>query len=103
MAANLCAPTSDVVMQNQLPLTNPPEKICILRLSALGDVTHVIPVVRAIQSQWPKTQITWICGKFEHKLLSSLEGVKFIVFDKKLGWKAYIKLFQELKIKVFQN
>ncbi|HEY9052825.1 MAG TPA: glycosyltransferase family 9 protein [Gammaproteobacteria bacterium] len=84
-------------MQNQLPLTNPPEKICILRLSALGDVTHVIPVVRAIQSQWPKTQITWICGKFEHKLLSSLEGVKFIVFDKKLGWKAYIKLCQELK------
>ena len=32
-----------------LPLTTPPRNICILRLSALGDVTHALPVARAIQ------------------------------------------------------
>jgi heptosyltransferase I len=74
-----------------------PRKICILRLSALGDVTHVIPVVRAIQNAWPETQITWICGKFEHKLLSAIQGVRFVVFDKKLGWRAYTKLREDLK------
>ena len=84
-------------MRNLLPLTKPPKKICILRLSALGDVAHVIPVVRAIQNHWPNTQITWICGKFEYKLLSSIEGVKFVLFDKKQGWKAYFKLHRELK------
>jgi len=72
-------------------------KICILRLSALGDVTHVVPVVRAIQSQWPDAEITWICGEFEYKFLKTISGVRFIVFSKKDGIKAYLKLWKELK------
>jgi heptosyltransferase I len=71
-----------------LPLDLYPEHICILRLSALGDATHTVPVVRAIQEQWPSTRISWIIGKLEHKLLSGLEGVDFIVFDKSGGWPA---------------
>ncbi len=82
---------------NRLPLTKAPEKICILRLSALGDVSHTVPVVRAIQKQWPSTEITWICGKFEYKLLQLLEGVRFVVFDKKAGLKEYLKLWKTLK------
>lgn len=75
----------------------PPKKICILRLSAIGDVTHVIPVLRAIQSQWPETEITWICGTFEYKLLKIIKGVRFITFDKKNGLKEYRKLWAVLK------
>lgn len=76
---------------------NPPKKICILRLSAIGDVTHTIAVVRAIQQQLPKAKITWICGKFEYKLLKIIENVRFIIFDKSQGYKAYINLWKELK------
>lgn len=80
-----------------LPLKTAPKKICILRLSALGDVMHVIPVIRAIQKQWPETEITWICGKFEHKLLKIIEGVRFIVFDKANGLNAYLDLWRALR------
>ncbi len=59
--------------------------ICILRLSAIGDVTHVVPVIRAIHKHLPQAKITWIIGKLEARLLSGLPGVEFIVFDKK-GW-----------------
>ena len=31
----------------------PPESICLLRLSALGDVTHVVPLVRTLRAAWP--------------------------------------------------
>ena len=75
----------------------PPEKICILRLSALGDVTHVLPVVRAIQKKWPDSEITWICGAFEYKLLKLIKGIKFISFNKKNGYKEYINLWKQLK------
>lgn len=71
-----------------LPLEQPPEQICILRLSALGDATHVVPVVRALQDQWPDAAISWIIGKREHQLLQGLEGVEFIEFDKRGGWAA---------------
>ncbi|MCW9047430.1 MAG: glycosyltransferase family 9 protein [Gammaproteobacteria bacterium] len=76
---------------------SPPKKICILRLSAIGDVTHVLPVLRSIQQQWPETEISWICGKFEYKFLKVISGVRFIVFDKKNGLKEYRKLWASLK------
>jgi heptosyltransferase I len=71
-----------------LPLDHQPQSICILRLSALGDATHTVPVVRAIQDRWPGTQICWIIGKLERRLLGALDGVEFIVFDKRGGWPA---------------
>jgi heptosyltransferase I len=68
---------------------NPPQSVCILRLSALGDVTHVLPVLNAIRQQYPGADITWICGSIEYKLLSCIPGVKFVVFNKNEGLKAY--------------
>ena len=70
--------------------------ICILRLSALGDVSHVVPVVRVIQEQAPDIEITWVCGKLEHQILSGIEGVRFVVFDKKAGIRAYRDLRRNL-------
>lgn len=66
-------------------MDRPPDNICLFRLSALGDATHTVPVVRALRKAWPQARITWIIGKLEHLLLGRLEGVDFIVFDKRGG------------------
>ncbi len=75
--------------------------ICILRLSAIGDVTHVVPVVHAIRRHLPQAKITWIIGKLEARLLDGLEGVEFVVFDKKGGFGAYRQLRKTLKERRF--
>ena len=62
-----------------------PRSICLLRLSALGDVTHVLPLVRTLRQAWPDTALTWVIGAGERKLLDGLPGVEFIVYDKKSG------------------
>jgi heptosyltransferase I len=49
-----------------------------------------------IQKQWPTTQITWITGKLEAELIRPLPGIDVIEFDKKEGFKAYIKLWKKL-------
>jgi heptosyltransferase I len=79
-----------------LPLESAPESICIVRLSALGDVTHAVPVLRAIEKQWPQTRVTWICARLEHRLLSVLDGVTFHILDKKSGLGGYRQLRREL-------
>ena len=79
-----------------LPLVTPPDSICIVRLSALGDVTHAVPVLRAIQQHWPQTRVTWICATLEHKLLAGLDGVRFVVVDKNAGWMGYLNLRRQL-------
>jgi heptosyltransferase I len=70
-------------------------------LSALGDATHVLPVVRSIQQNWPGTRITWIIGKPEHQLLHGVDNVEFIPFDKRGGWKAVSKLHSRLRRRRF--
>lgn len=84
-----------------LPLQRQPEHICIFRLSALGDATHTVPVVRAIQAHWPQTKITWIIGSLEYRLLGGIEGVEFIVFDKKGGWSSVRTLRTALRKRRF--
>ena len=46
--------------------------LCILRLSAVGDVCHALAVVQHIQAYYPQTEMTWIVGKTEMGLLSGI-------------------------------
>ncbi|HET9048392.1 MAG TPA: glycosyltransferase family 9 protein [Chiayiivirga sp.] len=73
-----------------------PEHLVILRLSALGDATHVVPLIRTLQRHWPRTRLSWVIGKGERLLLDGLEGVEFIVYDKKTGWRGMRELWQRL-------
>lgn len=65
------------------------DSICLLRTSALGDVTHVVPLVRTLQAAWPATRLTWIVGKLEHKLVGDMAEVEFVTFDKAAGYAGY--------------
>lgn len=73
------------------------KSICILRLSAIGDVCHAVAAVQAIQRQHPKAKIVWVIGKIELKLLDGLPGVEFVVFDKSTGKQAFTQLKHDLK------
>jgi len=70
--------------------------ICILRLSAIGDVCHAVAAVQAIQKQHPNAKITWIIGKIEKALLEGLSGVEFVIFDKSRGKAAFTQLKRDL-------
>jgi len=71
--------------------------ICILRLSAIGDVCHAVSAVQAIQKAHPNAKITWVIGKVEAMLLANLPGVELVVFDKKQGRVALKNLKQTFK------
>lgn len=73
-----------------------PQSICLLRLSALGDVCHCIPTVRALQRRWPGARISWIIGRAEHRLVAGLPGIEFLPFDKRGGAAARAELRRAL-------
>ena len=84
-------------MPMNLPMSQAPKNICIMRLSAVGDVCHTVPVVRRIQQYWPQTKITWVIGKLEATLVGDIENIEFIIFDKSKGISAYKELRQKMK------
>lgn len=79
----------------------PPKSLCLLRLSAIGDVCHAVAMVQQIQKQYPEINITWVLGKVEHMLLKGLPGVEFIVFDKSAGLQGFKDLRAQVKGKKF--
>ncbi|RTR38255.1 glycosyltransferase family 9 protein [Shewanella canadensis] len=70
--------------------------LCLLRLSAIGDVCHAVAMVQAIQRKYPQLKITWVIGKVEYQLLKHLEGIEFVIFDKSQGWRSYFNLRKAL-------
>jgi len=68
---------------------DPPESLCVLRLSAVGDACHALAAVRALQGRFPTTRISWIVGRLEHTLVGDVPGIEFIIYDKRGGIKAW--------------
>jgi heptosyltransferase I len=76
---------------------NAPLSVCLLRLSALGDATHVVPLVRTLQAALPQLRLSWVIGRGEHRLLEGLPGVDFVEYDKKSGLAGMRALRSELR------
>ena len=79
-----------------MPNPAAPRSLCLLRLSALGDVTHVLPLLHTLRSAWPEVAVTWVIGKGERRLLDGLPGVRFVEYDKKSGIKGMRALRRDL-------
>lgn len=74
--------------------------ICLLRLSALGDVTHVLPLVETLRGAWPGVALTWLIGKAEARLLDGLPGVDLVVYDKSSGLRGMREVGRELRARL---
>ena len=60
-----------------------PRSLCVIRLSAIGDTCHVVPIIHSLERKWPGCRITWIIGRSEAKLMSLLPGIEFLAIDKR--------------------
>ncbi len=78
------------------PVPPAPDALCLIRLSAIGDCCHTLPVVRTLQAAWPGTPITWIIGRTELGLLDGASGIEFITFDKRDPWASLKRIRREL-------
>ncbi len=81
-----------------LHFNSPPNHVCLLRLSAIGDTCHTLAVLRALQAAWPQCRFTWIIGTLEAKLMTRLlPEVEFITFDKRTFGRATLQEINRLR------
>lgn len=81
---------------------SPPESLCAIRLSAIGDTCHTLPVLRTLKKAWPETPITWVIGGTEAALMGDIEDFEFIIFDKSAGLGAFTDLRRRLRDRRFE-
>ncbi len=73
---------------------HPLKSICLLRLSSLGDITHMIPIINTIKNQNHSIDITWIINKTEYELVKNIKNVRFVVIDKRKTYKSIKQLYK---------
>ncbi|MFA9460384.1 glycosyltransferase family 9 protein [Thiohalorhabdus sp. Cl-TMA] len=78
-------------------IPDPPRSLCLLRLSAIGDVVNIVPLVRTLQRELPETRLTWIIGRTEAELVAGLEGVELLVLDKARTARSLTALWSRLR------
>jgi heptosyltransferase I len=78
-----------------------PQRICLVRLSALGDVCLAVPLVRTLQHAFPDTQITWVTTAPMLQLLEGLDGVEFVLAQKTSHPMAYLAFYRRMRQRSF--
>ncbi len=76
-----------------------PTHLLIIRLSALGDVTMTVPVLRVFFATYPDIKITVVSRAFHKALFDEFQGITFFPVETKTkhnGIRGILKLAKEL-------
>ena len=63
-----------------------PQKILIIRLSAIGDVVRTLPALRALRSKFPSAYIAWIVEEGAQDLLQGHPDLNYLFVFKRKKW-----------------
>lgn len=77
-----------------------PKHILVIRLSAMGDVAMIVPVLRAFSLQYPDVKITVVSRPFFAPFFNEIPNVNFFGIDLKKRHKGFLgllRLFSDLR------
>jgi heptosyltransferase I len=77
------------------------KSICIVRLSALGDVLMLVPLIRTLQVNFPKASLTWVISRPAYDLVAGMDGVEFIVINKPNSITDYWRFKKQMRARSF--
>jgi lipopolysaccharide heptosyltransferase I len=65
-----------------------PERVCIIKPSAMGDVLHALPILPALRERWPSAHLSWVVSRPFSELLEGHPDLdELIVFYRgRRGW-----------------
>ena len=79
------------------------KNILVIKLSAIGDVIHALPVSYALKETYPEARITWVVEPPAYDLLTNNPYIdEIILFRKKefKSWKGLCKNFPDFSAKI---
>lgn len=77
------------------------KSICVVRLSALGDVLMLVPLIRTLQAYLPLCKLTWVISRPAYDLVSGIKDIEFVVIEKNNNPLTYLKFAQQFKNRKF--
>lgn len=78
------------------------KRIAVVRLSAIGDVVHVLPVVASIRAAAPDAHVSWLIQPTPYELVRHHRAVdEFILFERRPLARSYARLRKVMRGREF--
>jgi len=79
-----------------------PQRICLIKPSALGDVVQTLPLVPALKCCYPDARISWVINRELRDLVDGHPDLDEVIpFERRGGWKAWLQLLSILRQRQF--
>jgi len=75
----------------------------VLRLSALGDVTLVVPLIHELIKKNPSSEVVWVTTLSTCELLGPLEGCRYLIVEKVEGLTSLWRNWKLLRKETFDQ
>ncbi|MCA9113684.1 MAG: glycosyltransferase family 9 protein, partial [Planctomycetaceae bacterium] len=75
-----------------------PQRICIIKPSALGDIVQSLPLLPALRERFPRAEISWVAGASCADLLEGHPQLERVIrFERHGGLTSWRQLLQTLQ------
>ena len=68
------------------PIPQPPSRVLIVRLSALGDVVHCLPAIAALRAHWPNTKFDAVTEELGRIVLEGHPEIDRLLVLQRKAW-----------------
>jgi lipopolysaccharide heptosyltransferase II len=75
-----------------------PQRVLLIKPSALGDITHALPVLSALRRLYPTAHLSWLVNRAYEPLLHGHPDLDATVpFDRGGGWRGLLRTCRSLR------
>ena len=79
-----------------------PQRICLIKPSALGDVVQTLPLLPVLKHRFPEASISWVINRELRDLVDGHPALDdSIPFERRGGWSAWVGLLKTLRQRRF--
>jgi heptosyltransferase I len=78
------------MVNNRIPI-DPPRSILLIKLSAIGDVVHTLPLLEVLRKSFPTARIDWLVEEEARPIIEGHKDVDHVIVSHRKSWQK--KLF----------
>jgi len=69
-----------------------PKSILIIKLSAIGDVVHALPLLEVLRKNFPEARIDWVVEEESSQIVDEHKGIDNVIISHRKSWqKRFLK------------
>jgi heptosyltransferase-1 len=80
-------PCSGLFMEKRLIDIDPPRSILLVKLSAIGDVVHTLPLLEVLRKTFPEARIDWLVEEEASPIIEGHKDLDHVIVSHRKSWQ----------------